>query len=363
MVVKVNGTTSKPRIVLGGVPQGSILGVYLFNATIDSFEASSKDVQKYGIIGGNPNLQELPSHDGSLDKPLPQVYDRPGFKAWADSPLIVLKYVDDNIIHEKYCFDIHVIDEAGKKAVRAVRSQNLFRQIVRIAEGRGMRVNSAKTVVLVISDSRTYEAAAYIEDAEGSLIHSVKNMKVLGVHFSAKPDMSAQVQSICSKIRSRIWYLRHLYHNGFNQDELLAVYKSTILPCHDYCSSVYHSSLTLSQTIQLERLQSKALKAIYGYDPSYRELMEKAHLITLRARRDDREIKFAKKCLTPSRFLHWFPAREGDRTRRDQAPYKEEFARGCKCYNSPIYNMRRRLNKEARNGSGEGAREDRGAEA
>ena len=173
--------------------------------------------------------------------------------------------MDDNIIHEKYCIDIHVIDEAGKKTVLAVRSQNLFRQIVQIAEG-----NSAKTVVLVISDSCTYEAAAYREDAEGNLIHLVQNMQVLGVHFSAKPDMSAQVLLICSKIRSWIWYLRHLRHNGFSQEELLAVYKLMILQCHDYCLSVYQSSLTLSQTIQLERLESNALKAIYGYDPSYR---------------------------------------------------------------------------------------------
>ena len=52
MSVRVGQAFSKPRIVLGGVPQGSILGVFLFNATIDSFEAGSDDVENYGIVGG-----------------------------------------------------------------------------------------------------------------------------------------------------------------------------------------------------------------------------------------------------------------------------------------------------------------------
>lgn len=162
-----------------------------------------------------------------------------------------------------------VIDKKGMKRVNAVRSGNLFRQITLIAEAMGMKVNASKTMVLCVSDSRTYKAAAYIVDGEGNEIDSVEELKVLGVQFSSKPDMSAQVRAICRKFRDRIWILRHLHHNGFSEEELLKVYKSVILPCHDYCSNVYHSSLTLSQTVILERLQAKALKAVYGFEPSY----------------------------------------------------------------------------------------------
>ena len=289
MSVKVGQVLSKPRIVLGGVPQGSILGVFLFNVTIDSFEAGSKDVNEYGVIGGQAGAAPGPPlpHDRGTDEPVPRQYDRPGFKAWESFLLSVLKYVDDNIIHEKLFMDGAVIDEHGRKRVRAVRSGNLFRRITTIAERLGMKVNASKTMVLCISDSKTYKATAYVRDSQGNDIDAVENLKILGVHFSSKPDMSAQVDAICKKFRSRIWILRHLHHNGFDETELLKVYKSVILPCHDYCSNVYHYSLTLSQTVILERLQAKALKAIYGLEPSYRVLMQKAGLTTLRARREN----------------------------------------------------------------------------
>ena len=215
MVVKVGGVMSKPRIVLGGVPQGSILGVFLFNVTIDGFEAGSRDIRSCPTIGGadRPQTEAQQGHrDRSYELYAERPYNRPGFKQWEPRPLIVLKYVDDNVLVEKLCFDGLVIDMDGKKVAQAIRSQNLFRLITREADSWGMKVNSSKTLMLCISDSRTYLAEAYIEDEEGRRVCSSDHMKILGLHFSNKPDMNAQVNDICRKFRSRIWVLRHLHH-------------------------------------------------------------------------------------------------------------------------------------------------------
>ena len=54
MMVKVGNTLSDPRSVLGGVPQGSLLGVLLFNIAIDCYESASTDIPMFEGGAVNP---------------------------------------------------------------------------------------------------------------------------------------------------------------------------------------------------------------------------------------------------------------------------------------------------------------------
>ena len=114
-------------------------------------------------------------------------------------------------------------------------------------------------------------------------------------------ETALQVKDIRRKYLARIWTLRHLGHRGFEEQELVKVYRSVILPVHDYCSS-----LTLTQATVLERLQAQSLKLIYGYHHSYASLRQMTGLDTLQERRDKRDLKFAQKCLASDRYKAWF---------------------------------------------------------
>ena len=157
-----------------------------------------------GIEGGNAAPAPPHKYDRSLNLPVLPEYDRPGFRAWESFLLNVLKYVEDNILHKKLCMEGLVIGDNREKCARATKSQNLFKQITRIAEMLGMKVNSDKTMLVCISESRSYKARPYIKTSEGDVISSVDKLKILGMHFSSRPDMSAQVESICQKFRAII---------------------------------------------------------------------------------------------------------------------------------------------------------------
>ena len=60
------------------------------------------------------------------------------------------------------------------------------------------------------------------------------------------------------KFKSRIWTLRHLKQNGFTNSNLVLVYKSMIRPLVEYCSSVYHSLITTSDSLELAKQMSES---------------------------------------------------------------------------------------------------------
>ena len=101
--------------------------------------------------------------------------------------------------------------------------------------------------------------------------------------------------------------------------------------------------LTAEQNEDLERLQAQSLKIIYGFNQSYRTVLELSGLEKLESRRERAIEKFAVKTLH-SQYSHWFPRNE-NRTSRVSKKYKEEYARCERLKNTPIFYMRRVLNR------------------
>ena len=169
-------------------------------------------------------------------------------------------------------------------------------------------------------------------------------MKVLGFHFSREPTVARHVDALCRRFRQKYWVLIHLRKFGFNESELVKVYKSIVRPVADYCSVVYHSMMSDQLDERLERCQQHALRCIFGYGLSYSEMRRKAGVSTLRQRRVDQCDKFSAACIKGGRFSHWFPRKTGRRSSRGGEQYLESFARCKRLQDSPLFFMRRRLN-------------------
>ena len=117
----------------------------------------------------------------------------------------------------------------------------------------------------------------------------------------------------------------------------------------EFSAVVYHSLLNITQTELLEKVQRRALKTIYGYDKNYDQLLQEAGIERLQKRREDALLRFAQKTSKNPKYASWFPLKQATRQTRHTTPYLEEFARGNRLYNSPLFAMRRALNGSPEN--------------
>ena len=383
MTVKLGGSYSKKRPVNAGAPQGSVLGTYVFNIATDDLEDNVsyddlREENQYQLNEGDLSFLEteadVSTTQSTPQRPVPiaanidlspvETTQRFVFlpnarnvppslshriePLWREKPISVRKFVDDNIQIQK----VHMrkqlsysIDNKTFKNPRVRKSERLFSHIARNARRKGLIVNSSKTNLLVISAAKSYEARAHFYDGR-ERVDSTKTMKVLGFLFNNSGDCTSQVDSLCRKTRQKIWTLRHLRKAGFNESELLEVYKFYIRLTIEYSSPIYHSMLTQEQQIYIERQQFFPHKNIYGFVYSHRQLLEMSRLSTLLARREAACLKFAKKTEQNPRFAHWFLKKNARTGRKRYQEYIEMQARTDRRRNSPVFSYRRLLNKD-----------------
>ena len=261
MSVKVGEAMSKPREVHGGCPQGSILGVFLFNATVDDLESGCEDLEQEeradhpyripaamrGLVPSAP-IRHAPATDSLLiDSPILKPSNRrsrrldyscerrvelppePNARTeakWRQDLATFKKFIDDGFSLSKINFENSygfLVNGVQHRVKHAIQSQNVFRHLVRGAEELGMVVNAKKTTMICVSDSSSFEADAYMYDKDGERIGCQDGFKALGMRFLNKPNVEAQVQAVRKNVRARLWTLRSLKNSGFSNPELVKV--------------------------------------------------------------------------------------------------------------------------------------------
>ena len=115
--------------------------------------------------------------------------------------------------------------------------------------------------------------------------------------------------------------------------------------CLEYSSPVYHPQLNQYQKNQLEKVQKRSLRLIYGYDKTYEELLRESGITSLEDRCTLQYNKFTENAQKTPKYKHWFPPNNNLRSGWHTNKYLEETSLGNRLYKSPIYAMRRYLNR------------------
>ena len=180
----------------------------------------------------------------------------------------------------------------------------------------------------------------------------VKEVKILGLYISDDLSWTRNCREICKKAYSRLPMITKLKYAGVNTEDLLDIYKLFIRSIPEYCSVVFHSSLTAEQSNLIERIQKTCLKVILGdMFIDYESALEMCGLDTLFTRRAARCLDFALKCISHKKNRRFFPLKENNPTCKVREPEKFEvnFARTTSYLKSTIPYCQRLLNKHCRN--------------
>ena len=108
----------------------------------------------------------------------------------------------------------------------------------------------------------------------------------------------------------------------------------------------YGPLLTKYQENEIEKVQKRCLKCLYGYNKSYKDLLAESGLQSLKDRREAALKKFAQKTVKNPVYSAWFEENDHPRagSQRRSKKYKEKLARTNRLYKSPLFTIRRVLN-------------------
>jgi hypothetical protein len=156
--------------------------------------------------------------------------------------------------------------------------------------------------------------------------------KLLGVWISQDLSWDKNTTEICKRAYGRMSMITKLKYVGVCVQDLLEIYILFIRSVLEYCAVAFHSSLTVEQATDIERVQKTCLKVILGEGyTSYSEALHKCDLQTLHDRREVRCLNFALKSIKHPINKRIFPVnknlgKEGNSV-RNRDNFEVNFAR------------------------------------
>ena len=107
-------------------------------------------------------------------------------------------------------------------------------------------------------------------ELDGFVFERVNSAKVLGVTISDDFKWNDHIVNITPKATKRLYLLRQLKRAGICASDLVLFYCNTVGSILDYACQVFHFSLPSYLSEELERIQKRALRAIFPH-ANYKE--------------------------------------------------------------------------------------------
>ena len=182
---------------------------------------------------------------------------------------------------------------------------------------------------------------------ENSNLKQIKETHLLGVVVNDQLNWHSNTEFIVKKAFKRMIILHNLFKFGLPRQEMVNIYVLYIRSILESSAVVWHSSITKSEEIQIERVQKTALKIILASEyETYSAALFLTGLETLSERRKFLCKKFAKNCIKNKKMAHMFPLNPSIVDTRHQEKFYVQPATTGRLAKSAIPYMQRLLNAD-----------------
>ena len=248
--------------------------------------------------------------------------------------IILIDRLKLSCLTHKYVDDVTMTEVISKN--ESSRMNFYLNELYQWSSSNHMTVNESKSKEMIITLSHSITIPTMLQ------IERVEFFKLLGVIVSNDLKWNRHINFICNKANSRLHFLRQLKRAAVSNDDMFHFYISVIRPVLEYAAPAWHTSLTGALSDQIEAVQKRALRLIYGSSlfshRNYESFCSELGISTLRDRREDLCKSFFMGLLDPNSCLHHLVPNRKDSTSllRNSFPYQIPFARTNRYKNSFI---------------------------
>ena len=196
---------------------------------------------------------------------------------------------------------------------------------------------------IIFNETKIYKFSTRLH-IQNELLDIVSETRLLGTIISSDLSWWKNTNDLTRKGYQRLEIIRKLYEFNVPIKDLVLIYTMYVRSILEFNCRVWHFSLTIAQSEDLERVQKIACKIILkdqyiSYDTARYSL----NIETLEERRLMLCKRFATNCLKYEKTKNMFPLNTDPKSRHSEK-YQVKFARNSRLLYSAIPQMQRLLN-------------------